>query len=72
MDLTELLWSFKYIEGVRSYAYNKGKKRLIKKKKLADLYFAGAYILSLIKKHGTKENKAEIEKIIELYKDKLK
>lgn len=69
LNLDELISSFEYIEKVRAFGANKkDKKRRFSLEKCADLYYAGLPIYQLVEKHGTKEQFARIERIVEGFK----
>lgn len=68
IEINSLIRIFNYIEGVRHYMRNNKLIRiLIKDEKLADLYFAGKYLIEFIEKYGNNNHKKELENIINEY-----
>lgn len=67
----DMIRSFEYIEKVRAYACNKKGKRLLKKERLADLYFAGLFLISNRKSWSDLYNE-RIDNIIDAHKNDFK
>lgn len=64
--IDDLISSFEYIEKTRAYGVNKaGKGRKIPLSRCADLYYAGAKIVSLVENNGTEKQQAKLKCIIE-------
>lgn len=65
--LRGLIRALEYIEKARSWGINKGARHRMPKEKCADLFFAGAEIVGLVRKHGDDKTKEQMATIIERF-----
>lgn len=68
-EINGLVTSFRYIEKARNACYNNGKRR-IRKELIADLYYAGKFIIQIVETHGNEQQKKWLKNHYKIFKMK--
>lgn len=68
----ELIEVYKYIEKVRSYGVNINGRRRLPREKNADLYFAGRFIIDIVRECGTSKDNEFLQREIDNFEKSFK